>query len=210
MYSVYRGETYASSLAIHFAPSCSSALTYQAYGLFWPQPLTTYDYSTGRVAVTANAAAVAGTNTTFTSNHVGAVIRFRSDEATPTDIMGEIDKNRVEPYVMQRVIKSRSSSTAITLEQDADTTFSSAGYRISSRIDIEPGAMRNAFLRCCEARFETQASPAADREARYEKALILAMIADQRLEETLGGSSWPDSLADIVASSDLTTGGTQP
>ncbi len=214
MYGVYRSELYSSSLAIHFAPSPSSVRTYQAHAIFWPQPLKTLDYSgIGTVATTSGSATVTGTGTTFSSDHAGAVIRFSStgNTALPTDIQGEVDKNRLSPYAMQRVIKSYGTATSLTLEQDADTTLTGSGYRISSRIDIEPGAMRNAFLRCCEARFATQdRAGAQERESRYEKALAMAMIADQRLDDKGGRYFMPHDLAGIAASATLTTGGTQP
>jgi len=214
MYSVFRSERYASGLAIHFAPAPASAITYQALGLFWPQPLKTLDYhSIGTVATTADSATVTGTSTTFTAAHEGCVMRFSATGSVkiPTDFQGEIDKNRLEPYAMQRVIKTRNSATELILEQDADTTLSGSNYRISSRIDIEPGAMRNAFLLGCEAKFAPgDRKGYEERQARYERALSLAMAADQRMEETQPGGKMVSNLADIVASADLTTGGTQP
>ena len=213
MYGVYRSERYASGLAIHFAPSPSSSRKYQCLALCWPQPIKTFEYITGSVATTANSATVTGTGTTFSTEHVGAVIRFSSNGSLklPTDIQGEIDQNRMEPYAMQRVVSAYTSSTSIEMEQTADLTLSGSGYRISSRIDIEPGAMRQAFLRCCEARFATQDRKGAqEREARYEKALMLAMTADQRLAETQPASWMPNSLAGVASSVDLTTGGVQP
>jgi hypothetical protein len=213
LYSVYRSEQFASGMAIHFAPAPTSAITYQALGLFWPQPLKVLDYNLGTVSTTADSASVTGASTAFTSSMDGAVLRVSSSGSLklPTDLQGEIDKNRLEPYALQRVIKSRDSATALTLEQVADTTLTTSGYRISSRIDIEPGSMRNAFLRCCEARFSpNDRKGAQEREAAYERALMLAMAADQRLEETLPTGWSPNSLADIAASVDLTTGGVQP
>jgi hypothetical protein len=201
-------------MAVHFAPAPTSAVTYQALGLFWPQPLKVLDYhSIGTVATTDGSATVTGTSTAFTTDHEGCVIRFALTGSLkiPTDIQGEIDRNRMEPYSMQRLIKSRDSATALTLEEDADTTLSGSNYRISSLIDIEPGSMRNAFLRCCEARFAPQDRKGRDeREAAYERSLLLAMVADQRMEETLSGGRSPSSLADIVGTADLTTGGVQP
>lgn len=213
MYSVFRSERYASGLAIHFAPTPTSALTYQALGLFWPQPLTTLDYSLGTVSTTADSTAVTGTSTAFSTGMEGAVLRVSSSGSLklPTDLQGEIDKNRLEPYALQRIIKSRTDGTTLVLEQEADVTLTTSGYRISSRIDIEPGAMRNAFLRCCEARFAPNDRKGVEqREAAYERALMLAMAADQRMEETLPGGKVVASLADIAASYDLDTGGTQP
>lgn len=208
MYSVYRSERFASGVGIHFAPSCTSALKYQALGLFGPAPLKTLDYSgIGTVATTADSSTVTGTSTTFSTDHVGAVMRFSESGSLkiPTDQRGEIDKDRLNPYAMQKVIKSRTSSTVLVLEQAADLTLSGSGYRISSRVDIEPGAMRTAFLRCCEAKFATQDRKGhAEREAIYEKALALAMQADQRMEETIAHRYWPRNLADMAASVDAT------
>jgi len=213
MYAAYRSDLYSGSMAIHFAPSPSTARTYQYQAVCWPLPLKVLEYSTGTVATTSGSATVTGTGTTFTSDMVGAVMRFTKtgDTSLPTSLQGEIDKNRVNPYAMQRVIRSVESTTSLTLEQDADATLSGSGYRISSRIDIEPGAMRSAFLRCCEAKFATQDRKGQEqREARYERALMFAMVADQRSDDRGGRSYFPHNLADVVASADLTTGGTQP
>jgi hypothetical protein len=223
MYGVYRNERYASSLAVHFAPSPSSARTYQGHALFWPNPLTVLDEKLGSASVTSGSPTVTGVGTNFTSKLLGAVIRISPTGVLklPTDLQGEIDQNRLEPYALQGVVKSVESTTSLTMEQDADQTLATSGYRISSRIDIEPGAMKTAFLRCCEARFQTQDRRGADdREARYEKAMVLAMIAekamvlamiaDQRVRDSGGSSNSMDTLADIAASTNLTTGGVQP
>lgn len=212
MYACYRGE-YASDLAVHFAPSPSTVRTYQGLALWRPRPLKILEYSIGTVATTTDSTTVTGTSTVFTSDMDGGVIRFSktADASLPTDIQGEIDKNRLNPYAMQRIIRTKASGTSLLLEQAADTTLSGSGYRISSRIDIEPGSMRNAFLRCCEARFATQdRKGAAEREARYEKMLAFAMYADQRVDDKGGRHFMPNSLAGIASSITETTGGTQP
>lgn len=210
---VYRSEHLSGSLAIHFAPSPSTARVYNLFGHFWPQELKTLDYNLGTVSTTADSTALVGVGTTFTSDHVGAVIRISPSGSLklPTDIQGEIDKNRLEPYAQQRVIRSRTDGTNLVLEQAADSALTTSGYRISSRIDIEPGAMRNAFLRCCEAKFATQDRAGSEqREAKYERALAFAMAADQRIQDTSPGGFAPNSLADVAASVSLTTGGVQP
>jgi len=212
-YSVYRSERFSGALAVHFAPSPNSALIYQGLGLFDPLELKILDYQLGSVATTADSDQVTGTSTAFTSDMNGAVIRFSPTGVTkiPTDLQGEIDKNRLEPYAMQRVIKTRDAAATLTLEQAADQTLTGSGYRISSRIDIEAGAMRNAFLRCCEARFATQdRQRSEEREARYEKALILALHADQRVVDSTPSGWAPTSLAEVAGNINLTTGGVQP
>lgn len=214
MYSAYRGELYSGGMAVHFAPSASTARTYQCYGLFLPEPLSILDYSgEGTVAISSGGTAITGTGTTFVAGHVGCVIRISPTGVVkiPTDIQGEIDKDRLEPFAIQRVIKSFTSTTAISVESASDRALTGSGFRISSRIDIETGAMRNAFLKCCEARFANQDRKAMqEREAAYELSLSKAMYADQRVWDTVGPSYVPGSLAGWAAEIDLTTGGTQP
>jgi len=214
MYSAYRGELHTGGMAIHFAPSPSGVRTYQCYGLFHPAPLNILDYSgDGTVATTSGSATVTGAGTNFTAGHVGCVMRFSStgNVKIPTDIQGEVDKNRLEPFAMQSVVKNYSSATSIGLEIAADQTLAGSGYRISSLVDIETGAMRNAFLRCCEAKFATTDRKMVEsRVAMYEDALNKAMYADQRVYETVGPSWLPMTLAGYASGISLTTGGTQP
>lgn len=211
MYAVYRDERYAGSEALHFAPSCTSVRTYQGYAQYWPLELKILDYSgNGTVATTNGSTTVTGTSTTFTTAMEGAVIRFSAtgDTKIPTSLVGEVDKNRLNPYTMQRIVRTVTNSTSLELEQAADTTLSGSGYRISSRIDIEPGAMRNAFLRGCEAFFSPQDRKGRqERLAEYERALAHAMYADQRAIESPGVSFIPHTLADVAASINNSTGG---
>ncbi len=201
MYSVYKTTQFASGMAVTFAPAPASARTYDAIGLFWPSPLKVLDYAIGTVAVASDSTSLTGTSTAFTSDHEGAVIRISSDASLPTSQIGQVDKNLVNPYAMQRVIQRRPSATALTLEQAADQTFTASGYRISSRIDIEPGAMRQAFLRLAEAMFGTQDRKGLqDRRAAFENALALASWADQRMQESPSGGYIPKNLADVAAS----------
>lgn len=214
MYSVYRGELYSGGLAVHFAPSPNSVRSFQCYGLFWPNPLTIIDaQDAGTVAVTAGDTTVTGTGTSFSSDYVGCVMRISPSGSVkiPTDIQGEVDKNRVEPYAIQGIVRSVSSTTSLILETPSPKTVTGSAYRFSSNVDIETGAMRNAFLRCCEARFATtDRKGMQEREALYESLLAKAMYADQRVMETIGPSWLPTSLAGIAGEISLTTGGTQP
>ena len=211
MYSVFRTTKFASGLAVVFAPFPSTARQYDAMGLVRPKPLKVLDYSAiGTVATTADSTTLTGTDTTFTTDHEGAVIRIsaNADTKIPTSIVGEVDKNRWSPFAMQRIIKTRSSATSLVLEQAADLTVSGSGYRVSSRIDIEPGTMRVAFMRLAESLFGTQDRKGREeREALAEKYLQIAMAADaQRMMVEYGNDFYPETLADIAASVDLETG----
>lgn len=206
MYSVFRTTKFASGLAVVFAPLPSTARQYEAMGLVNPRPLTVLDYSAiGTVATTADSTALVGTDTTFTASHVGAVIRLSSDTKIPSSLVGDVDKDRYNPYVMQRVISQRTSTTALVLEQAADQSLAASGYRVSSRIDIEPGTMQVAFMRLAESLFGSQDRKGReDREALAERYLAIAQAADaNRMLNEPGADFSPETLADIAASVDL-------
>lgn len=209
MYCVQQNPDLAGGLAITFAPIPGSARGYSGMGQFPPvAELKVLDYSgIGTVATTADSTTLTGTSTTFTTDHEGCVIRVSpsSDVQIPTSIIGEVVGNRLRPYALQRVIQTRSSATSLVLEQAADATLSGSGYRVSSRIDIEAGAMRNAFLRLCEARFTTNdRKDKAERLAEYNRAYELACWADMRSDPSPGPGFSPQTLADVAGSIDLT------
>lgn len=72
--------------------------------------------------------------------HVGSVIRL-SDGAVnpPTDLDG------IYPYVVERTIIQRVSSTEAVVDDAIDTDYAAVAYRISDPIDVEPTAMYNAL-----------------------------------------------------------------
>jgi hypothetical protein len=206
MYSIFRTTRFASGLAVVFGPAPSSARQYDGMGLIRPQPLKVFDYSAiGTVATTADSTTLTGTGTAFTADHEGAVIRISSDSKLPSALIGEVDKDRYNPYAMQRIIKRRTDATTLVLEQAADQSITTGGYRVSSRIDIEPGVMRVAFLRLAESLFGLHDRKGREeREAIAERAFAIAAAADAtRMLDDAGGTFQPETLADLAASVDL-------
>lgn len=206
MYSIFRTTKFASGLAVVFGPAPSSARQYDGMGLIRPQPLKVFDYSAiGTVATAADSTALTGTDTAFTSDHEGAVIRISADSKIPSALIGEVDKDRYNPYAMQRIIKRRTDATTLVLEQAADQTIATGGYRVSSRIDIEPGVMRVAFLRLAESLFGLHDRKGREeREAIAERAFAIAAAADAtRMLDDAGGTFFAETLADVAASVDL-------
>jgi hypothetical protein len=208
MYTITGNSAGVVGQAVTFAPAPSTARTYMAMMQFWPKPLKIYDFNSGdggTVAVTSGSAAVTGTSTAFTSDHEGSVLRVSKNGSTkiPTSQIGEIDKDRHEPFTLQRVIKTYTSATALTLQHTSDQTLSGSGFRVSSRIDIEPGAMRNAFMRLAEAHFGMHDRKGlAERMQAYERAYNLAAWADQRMIEGPWVRNTWGSLTDMAASVD--------
>lgn len=113
----------------------------------------------------------------FAAAHVGSVIRL-SDGAVkpPTDLDG------TDPYVVERTILQRISSTQAMVDDAVDTAYTSVAYRISDPIDVEPTGMYNA-LYCgalrwlCIGRNRTELDKAT---ANWRFALDLAKEADYR------------------------------
>lgn len=206
MYAIQKTTKFASGLAITFAPVPSTARSFDAIALFRPTAMKVLDYSAiGTVTTTADSTTLTGNSTTFTSEHEGCVIRINKDgdSSVPTSVIGDVQGNRLAPYAMQRVIKTCTSTTSMVMEQAADQTLTASGYRISSRVDIEPGAMQNAFLRLAEAKFApNDRKGVAERLQMAERAFEFAAWADQRSQLTPGLNFIPNTLADVAASVD--------
>lgn len=208
-YTVMRTTKFASGYAVVFAPAPSTAREYDAVIKVAPKALTVLDENEGTVTVADASAAVAGTTTNFSQQHVGAVMRI-SKNATylPTSLVGQITDDLVNPYALQRVIQRVTDTTNLTLEQVSDygAALTGSRYRISSRIDIEPGAMFTYFMRLCEAKFApADRKGVAEREALARVAFQNAAWADQRMREDPGRPYLAHSLADIAASVSPTT-----
>lgn len=145
-----------------------------------PRKITLEKYNTGTVTADASGGStttITGSGTAWTSSMVGSVIRLSSDALNlPTDLAGS------NPYAVERTIKVVSSATSLTVDEAIDTSYTGVKYEISDPIDIEDGAMLEAYFRCCEKHLATvrKHSAVGDATALYRDALIRAMEADSR------------------------------
>ncbi|MHC4178259.1 MAG: hypothetical protein ACYSWU_12180 [Planctomycetota bacterium] len=164
--------------ALYLYPQMDSTRTIDFHYLRRPRELrfTGHDSSdiVGTVAVTSGSGAVTGTSTVFRTEHVGSIFR-QGDSATvaPTGRIG------ATPFVEERSVSAFTSTTAITLDGNIQTTRSGKKYRITDPIDLGRVA-HNAFLRCCEKHLATAKKlehwQRINDEA--EKSLLDAMGAD--------------------------------
>lgn len=182
------GEYYG-GMALHFSPPPDTAKTYDLLYMANPRTLAIDEYSTGTVAVTNGSTTVTGTGTTFPTNCVGSVIRFSTTAAPPTSVMGGFGTSGGidNPFAMQGVIKTRTSATALVLEEAATVEIPSASaYVISDPLDLEPGSMLTAFLRATEAEYASRAGreDAPRRYAMARQSLLEAMAANSPFENT--------------------------
>jgi hypothetical protein len=207
-YTVGRTHKFAGAQAVIFSPAPGSARTYDAIIKVRPLPLQVYDDNEGTVSLANGATTVNGAETAFATKHVGAVIRFSANAVNPpTSQIGQIRDDIYNPFVLQRVIKRITSATVLEVEQASDygSDLAAINYRISSRIDIEAGAMLTYFLRLCEAKFApADRKGVAEREALAKLAFQNAAWADQRMRDDPGSPFLPHSLADIASSVDPT------
>lgn len=151
----------------------------------------------GRVAVSGTAVSQVSSTyaTAFRDDMVGSIIRFTVDnDANYPD--GRFGRN---PYRYEGRIKSVTSASALVLESSLGATLTSALYRISDPIDINP-SMQEAFLRGIELQWCQSARPSeiAVRAQLYNEALLVA--ADRNmvsLDKLVAGFMGPD--IDLVA-----------
>jgi len=142
-----------------------------------PRALLTQNVTAGTISVTGGTNVVTGAGTAFTPKMVGSVIRFSGNPKPPTSlIMGS------NVAVFESSIASYVSPTSIVITDAADITYTASGYSVSDPIDIEQGAMLNAYLRCVEkhlgmARTLKDKPSAAN---QYATALSEAKCADSR------------------------------
>jgi hypothetical protein len=157
----------------------------------WPFEVRTIDYiykrrprainhlsvTAGTISLTSGSVVATLAGSTFTPDMVGSVIRVSSNGNVPTDDIIGSNKFAFESYITDYL-----SSTTVNLADAAPSSVSGKGYEISDPIDIERGAMLNAFYRCVEYHLSVNRTlkdkPSA--AAAYKKALAEAKDADSR------------------------------
>lgn len=178
---------YLSGQEIVFGPPPTAAVTYDMLFEVWPRPLAIDEHSQGTVAITAGAAAVTGTSTAFPVGCVGSIMRFSDGPTKPSGYIGSID-GADNPFVHQSVIKTRTSATAIVLEDSLPSAvgnLSGVGYTISDPIDIDTMRMLTALQRKALAEFSqlTGRQDMTTRDALARQAVLQAMEADKSMPD---------------------------
>jgi hypothetical protein len=143
-----------------------------------PRALTHFAISAGTASVTGGdtTAVVTGSGTSWTADMVGSVIRLSSNSTLPT---GEVLEN---PAAFESTIIAWNSSTSLVVMDTPPATLSTVAYVISDPVDIEPGAMLNAFFRGCERSLALTRTlkDKPDAASQYKIALDAARAADSR------------------------------
>jgi hypothetical protein len=129
----------------------------------------------GTISATSGTATITGVGTSFSSAHIGSILRIGTTSADPTGIEGKT------PYVEQRTITAVASATSCTLDANVSASYSGVKYNISDPIDLDV-SLYDAFLRACE----NQIALSRDFKNRvavyaaYQASLFQAKCADGR------------------------------
>lgn len=150
----------------------------------FPRPVTysgtETNSSKGTVTGSAGSASVTGSGTGFSSAMVGSVIRFGDADNKPTG------KRGLNPFVEQRIIKTYSTATGITLDANLENSYSGVKYVISDPLDLRP-TMIEPFLRGCEWKLSLSRrnaeSPPQELHQWYMEAIRIAGEAEATVEQ---------------------------
>jgi hypothetical protein len=118
-----------------------------------------------------------GVGTNFTPAMVGSVIRLASGGSKV--LTSHVGAN---PPAFESVVTAWVSATSVVVQDAADQAYSGVPCVVSDSIDIEAGAMLNAYFRCVEKHLGMNRTlkdkPSAARQ--YLDALAEARSADSR------------------------------
>lgn len=142
-----------------------------------PRPLVIQAVSTGAVTLTSGSAVVTGTGTAFTPAMVGSILRVSATAGKlPTSL---VDDN---PADFETRITGFVSATSVVVATFPINSYTLAKYTVGDPVDIEEGAMLNAYFRRCEACVAQNRTlkdkPSAQKQ--YMVALNEARAADSR------------------------------
>lgn len=188
------------ALGIYFGPIPSGVRNYELIYNRRPRPLTVLNYATGTASVASSAAAVTIAGGALVDGHAGCVIRFGTMSNAPLPLQGGLTDGGAT--ILERIIRSVDSTTTLTIDANADATFTTVKYSISSPIDIAPGPMLTFFTRLCESRFARLEGreDRKEREATATDALRDAAAADNATAESSESRFGPVRLGDLASS----------
>ena len=186
IYTIMADPDYYGTMAVFFYPPPSQAHAFDFIYQRDPWPLQVEAYTEGTVSVPQASATVTGTGTTFSSKMKGSVIQFGTTVDLPTGLEG------LKPYVEQRTVIAVNSSTEITLDALVANPHTAVKYRISDIVDVESGAMYEAFISLAELKLSQvmKDDQAPMRDQIYIGNLRLAMQADNRNYGDDGGAPY--------------------
>jgi hypothetical protein len=205
-YTITGDTKYPGRLVLRVHPWPREALSIDFLYKRRPRPLVLSSAAAGTVSTTAGSTTVTGVGTAFTPKMVGSVIRVSSNAETPSSIVG------LNPPAFESIVAAYISGTQVAVADPAGESLAGKAYIVSDIIDVEPGAMLNAYWRACEMHLGMNRTlkdkPSA--RAQYNDEVLRAKAADSR---SFAGRSAGDPirhvrrLRDMPWAEDLSSGG---
>lgn len=195
MYAIARDDRRGGGLNIYFSWPPDSARTYEFPYHGFGRPLRVYYEDTGTIAVSGST--VTGTGTAFSSSHIGCVLRVSGNSLAPTSIFGSPfpsgqDDGDDNPAVLERIVKSVSGATTLTIDTASATAYSGKGYSLSSWLDVDSYTMIDALkqlaaLEFCKLSNDTTADAMSLARLRWQNAINLAMDGERKTTSPMTG-----------------------
>jgi hypothetical protein len=149
----YEPETYPWAYAIErdrraagkslvLVPPPKTARTYAMASRWLPRPLNVERYNTGTITVTSTGTTATGTGTSWSSKHVGCVLRISENSRLPTSQYGarsndlSLDMEVNAPSVT-RMVTAVGGATSLTLDAAPGVALTGKAYTLSDPIDID-------------------------------------------------------------------------
>ena len=197
--------------SITVSPPPSEARTYEFIYRRSPRPPTVAKYSTGTATATNASATVTGSGTTWSSRHVGCVLRISEVAGLePTGPYGSRQQTgdldvQCNAAALTRIIIAVPDATHLTLDSAADVSLSGMKYTISDAMDVDWETCGEYFDRLTEYMFAVGAHETAkadhqtdpirqrynlSREA-YDRAACRDLMNDARPGNAPWWAMWP-------------------
>lgn len=177
-FSLVTGDRRFFGLALEVAPAPTETTVYRMVYDRYPQVPQHYAIET---TVTSEVAgALTGTKVAFSDSLVGAIVRTSESSTVPDLFRG--DGSFTGEGVVIEVVDSDTIRT--------DPVLPSGAARISDPVDALPGPMAEALLALAKLEMHEAAGSERTRamQARFDRALAIAQVDDQRYNGPIGGA----------------------
>jgi hypothetical protein len=210
-YTIMGSRDYQNTLELALWPEPDSVFPVDFMYRRRMEPMRNEEVSAGRVTTAVGDKTVTGDSTAFSDVHVGAIMRFseNNDAEIPTGRTG------ANPYFAERTVMSVASATELEVDQEFNDVLTNVKYTISDPLDVEPGTMATAFLRCLEWQLSIVRRMFGERgemkivRDMYQEALRQAKESDSRVDHprsvgsSMGFGRWPRPLVYLPSGADV-------
>ncbi len=168
---------YPGSLVMRIAPYPTDQKTIDFLYHRRPRELRLVAEVRGTATVAAQSNVVSGSGTFFNPNMVGSILRLSdTSQVAPTSVVGTY------PAAFESVITGYVGANQVVVADNCPIALSGVKLVVSDALDIEEGAMLNAYLRGCESCLANVRTlkDKPDAQTLYARALAEAKSADSR------------------------------